>query len=368
MAERVFRAVALTPVHIGSGERLAPEDYLLDEKANRLVRLRTGALLADLSEAERRQLEQMLLGNRFREARGLLRRRGTDPKYRAWEVAIGRESMEELKAAVESPELRRGEVLALPRNPYTGAVVIPGSAVKGAIRTALLNACVNNPPARLKQEVKRRIEEAKRERLQKAWQELESAGFQYDRARTESDPMRLVHVADADVGPEAVRVDRAVIVNRAGEEAPAEGIQLHVERLASRADGGGAAEFRVRIGLEEERARNPRVKKLFALPLTWDFLEAACNSFFDGRWREEAGPFAAVRRAVGVAPQLRKGEILLRVGRFCHFESLSVDGYRQGWNAQGRRPILGMGSSRTMCHTAAGGLAPFGWVLLRPEE
>jgi CRISPR/Cas system CSM-associated protein Csm5 (group 7 of RAMP superfamily) len=96
VAERVFRAVVWTPVHIGSGDRLAPEDYWLDERSNRLVRLRTGALLRDLEEAERRRLENLLRENRLAEARALLAGRAKESKYRAWEVAVGEESVGEL--------------------------------------------------------------------------------------------------------------------------------------------------------------------------------------------------------------------------------------------------------------------------------
>ncbi|MGB9606216.1 MAG: hypothetical protein ACPL88_10120 [Bryobacteraceae bacterium] len=60
------------------------------------------------------------------------------------------------------------------------------------------------------------------------------------------------------------------------------------------------------------------------------------------------------------------GAIPLRIGRFSHFESLSVDGLRSGWNQQRERPIGGMGSSRSLCVLDDGRLAPFGWVLLDP--
>jgi CRISPR-associated protein Csm5 len=369
LAERVFHAVALTPVHVGSGERLAPEDYLLDEKRNRLVRVRTGALLGELGEAERVRLEGLLRANDFRGARQLLAARATDRKYWAWEVAVGGESLPELKQALEEPERRSGEVLALPRNPYTGAVIVPGSAIKGAIRTALLSACLANPPAGRKQEIEQRIENAKKAKLRDAWQVLESEGFRYQRSRTECDPMRLIHVADAEVRPEAVRVDRAVIVDRQGSATQAGNIQRHVERLTSELDGGeGAATFEVRIGLAEELLRDRRVEELFRVRFDWGFVEGKCNWFFGGRWREEANAFELVRRAMGAEPKVREGGILLRVGRFCHFESLSVDGFRQGFDARRGQPIRGMGSTRTLCYTAQGSLAPFGWILLRPEQ
>jgi CRISPR-associated protein Csm5 len=353
---------------VGSGERLAPEDYLLDEKRNRLVRVRTGALLGELGEAERVRLDGLLRANDFRGARQLFEARAKDPRYRAWEVAVGKESVPELQVAFQNPERWTGEVLALQRNPYSGAVIVPGSAIKGAIRTALLSACVANPPAERKQQVRQKIMEAKKEGLNKAWQVLESVGFQYERSRTEADPMRLIRVADAEVRPEAVRVDRAVIVDRQGSATRAGNIPRHVERLASELDGGEGARFTVKIGLAEELLGDRRVKELFGVRFGWGFVERACNWFFGGRWREEAKTFAAVGRAVGAEVKLRQGEILLRVGRFCHFESLSVDGFREGWDARRRQPIRGMGSTRTLCYTARGSLAPFGWILLRPEQ
>jgi CRISPR-associated protein Csm5 len=64
-------------------------------------------------------------------------------------------------------------------------------------------------------------------------------------------------------------------------------------------------------------------------------------------------------------PELKRKRVLLRIGHFSHFESLSVDTLREGWNIQARRPITGMGATRTRCVMENGKPPmPFGWILL----
>ena len=75
-----------------------------------------------------------------------------------------------------------------------------------------------------------------------------------------------------------------------------------------------------------------------------------------------------IRDRVLIAKSIQERGLLLRVGRFSHFESLSVDNLRQGWNVQARKSIT-EGSSRTLCRCrpnpdGAGTALPFGWLLL----
>ena len=64
-------------------------------------------------------------------------------------------------------------------------------------------------------------------------------------------------------------------------------------------------------------------------------------------------------------PDAGRKRMLLRIGRFSHFESLSVDGLREGYNIQARKPITNMGATRTRCLMENGRPPmPFGWLLL----
>ena len=161
---------------------------------------------------------------------------------------------------------------------------------------------------------------------------------------------------------------------------------MHFERLLSRGDGVDHS-FAVELELDEQAAADTRVQ--VGRRLDFETIRRACMSFYAGRILAERRRFFADAQSperifgaqglikinpdqVLVAKSIQERGILLRVGRFSHFESLSVDGLRQGWNVQARKPIK-EGSSRTLCRcraTTEGASAalPFGWLLLELEE
>ncbi|HPU74475.1 MAG TPA: type III-A CRISPR-associated RAMP protein Csm5 [Bryobacteraceae bacterium] len=360
---RRFRLRPLTPVHIGGKERLAPEDYVLDGDV--LVRLKVSSILSALSPELRRSFEREIDAGRLRPAQeivGNFWRRlppSERPKFEQYRTRVGEGAREELRQLVARPE-RSGEVAALPRNPYTGDVVIPGSAIKGAIRTALVSMRVNG-------EAKEAFERAASNQPNKRARVLEETAFGYRSSATESDPLRLLKVSDASWPAAAVRVDRATLhkLGNGGRE----NVPIYLERLECRADGVSPPECEVTISLREEAALTPAERCLFRVLFDWDKLFLACGAFFVGRLQAEGHRFEEVRRFAGEwwpSQQEVNTGLLLRVGRYCHFDSLSVDGFREGWNAQRREPIREIGSTRTLCETAGGKRLPFGWVLLEP--
>lgn len=358
---RRFRLSPLTPVHIGGKERLAPEDYVLDGDV--LVRLKTSSILAALPPELRRRFEQDVDAGRLRAAQDIVGTfwRGLPPskrpEFEQYRISVGEGARNELRQLIARPK-RRGEVAALPRNPYTGDVTIPGSAIKGAIRTALVSMRVNGP-------AKAAYERAAGGRPDR--RVLEEAAFGYRSSATESDPLRLLKVSDAVWPASAVRVDRAAL-HRLGNGG-AEGIPIYLERLECRADGVRLPECMVTISLREEATLSLAERRLFQTLFSWNELQFACGSFYVGRLRAEGKRFGEAgwfgwkwwpsQEEVNTA-------LLLRVGRYCHFDSLSVDTFREGWNARRREPIREIGSTRTLCEVASGERVPFGWVLLEP--
>lgn len=361
---RRFRLRPLTPVHIGGKERLAPEDYVLDGDV--LVRLKVSSILAALSPELRRRFEQEVDAGRLRAAQDIVGGfwRGLPPSARPdfewYRIRVGEGARNELRQLVARPE-RSGEVAALPRNPYTGDVVIPGSALKGAIRTALVSMRVNGPASAAYQH-------AAGDRRQRPARILEETAFGYRSSATESDPLRLLKVSDAAWPAAAVRVDRAML-HKLGRGDGGDGIQIHLERLESRADGTPPPECVVTISLREAAAVTPAERRLFRVLFNWEELRIACAAFFIGRLQAEGSHFDEVARLAREwwpSQQEVNTALLLRVGRYCHFDSLSVDTFREGWNARRREPIREIGSTRTLCEAAGGKRVPFGWVLLEP--
>ena len=382
-----FRAIPLTPIHVGDGNSLAPEDYLIE--GDHLIQFNRAATLRDMKPETRRQLEERLERNDFQAAQEILRK-SVQPRHHRCRIQIGAESKADLLKAVGNPldpVVRQRAVNGFVRNPLTGRPYLPGSALKGAIRTAVVSAFTQKHLASIKPMVSPLLEGPRERR--NAWKVLETEALNFEFRRLQEDPFRLVKVADAELPPDRTRVDKVWPVKRDGKE-DTKGIQMHFERLLSRGDGVEDSRFTVELELDEQAAADARVH--VGRRLDYETIQEACNTFYWKRMNAELDRFfpkdnpqtkgiynkvkigLAVRNPEGklvLSPPPWKNYLLLRVGRFSHFESLSVDGLRQGWNVQARRPIE-EGSSRTLCRcrlTADGAsmTLPFGWLLLELE-
>ncbi len=420
-----FRATPLTPIHVGDGKSLAPEDYLIEGDV--LIRFNRTAVLRDMKPEEWQRVETVLDKNDFVATQALIRA-AVNPRHVFNRVGIGAESREALELVVKRPDtlVRNREIHPFVFNPLTGHPFLPGSSIKGAIRTAVVSQLLGTTEiARLHEEARPLIEfEARRRTDRRERQQrrplnsleqeqiladakiaaqaqlvervsLGYGGYNTERRkiteRLERDPFRLIKVGDADLGAGATRVDR-VWLHQLGNARETAEIQMHYERLLSRADTPDVRTFPVIIEIDDAAVRHPAVRKLLEQPLDFDRLRQACNAFYWRRMNAELNRFfpvkeeawkntyhkvkigLAVRNAEGkliLAPPPWSNRLLLRVGRFSHFESLSVDELRQGWNIQ-RKKAITEGGARTLCRTRAGNdgqsvPVPFGWLLLELE-
>jgi len=352
-----FRFRPLTPIHIGSGERLAVEEYVIDEKRKELVRLNVPELLRKLSPADRRNFESAIDQGRLRDAQQLLHKpwkSATDAQQRSLEryrTRVGQGSYEQLRQILQH-EQRSGEVMILPRNELSGEVIIPGSSIKGALRTAVVSYLANLP-------------NSPRFEL-KGYQkglEVEQRLLGYSQRDLEKDPFRHVSVSDSVWPASEVQIDRPRLRKLGREDEQTSGVQMHAERLLSAADGASPSTV-IEISLHEPNGRRaPGVR------LTWDEVLDACRSFYIQRLNKEYMHFDFVRNSANhwlpAQKTLNDGAILIRVGRFCHFDSLSIDNLRRkpGKTSQPQQDI---GSTRTMCEISQNIQVPFGWAMLEP--
>ncbi len=369
-----FTATPLTPIHIGSGEILAPEDYLLRD--DQLIRFNRSAVLRGMKPEVRRELETALDRNQFDRAQAIIRDACDPNRHALGRIGISDESRDALRSLVANPEspVRNREVHPFVRNPHTGRPFVPGSSLKGAMRTAIVNHFTQAHRDTIAPAVARADERSKARTL-----ETEALNFEF--RNLESDPLRLFKVADADLPDGSTRIDRALHVQRG--KSPSD-IQMHFERLLSQGDGDPVT-FEVELELDENALADRRVRNMIGRALSFDLIRKACNAFYTGRllaehqrfFSEDSTPEARYGAQglvklqpdkILIARSLREEGMLLRIGRFSHFESLSVDELRQGWNIQKKKPI-DEGSTRTLCRSAGlGGTVPmpFGWLLLKP--
>lgn len=376
---RRFALVPLSPVHIGTGHAIAPEQYLQD--GDSLVRVNLPVLLRSLASEDRTKLETALDAGDLRFARSIVQARARDPRFHLYRVEVGRSSRDDLANLFDNPDRpRRGEVHLLPRNPYSGFPYLPGSSVKGAIRTALLNHAVHyQSPAKKNKITSQVLASYERDSPGRSSPALlEELAFDRRTSDTEWDPLRALAISDVPFEAADARIDRVRVRYRSGDEQQASSIQMHFERIRSQADGGEPAQGIVSVTIDTDALRRiERVKGRKLWPMLpdktdpWSLVQHACNTFYYGRFSAEYGQFPFLQtQATGGPhwlPASMEGITLLRIGRFSHFDSLSVDELRRGYNVQNRMPIHGLGATRTLCELADGRrMAPMGWVLLRP--
>ena len=395
-------AVPLTPIHVGDGSVLAAEEWRLTPDGAWLERFEPAAVLRAADPRRRREYLENLERGQLQAAQRILRE-SAPPGLVLERIAVGPAARQELEATVNNP-LRRGDIRPMVRT--GGRPYLPGSSLKGALRTALLSSLVD---ASKREEIER-IKENHRER---ARQEAERRGrnplgnvpstasnevqaLLLEHQNPDQDPFRFVEVADIALPERSTRVDQVINwrparLIRNGRQ-PAEKMQMIFEVTNCVALGKPlplACEIRIEAGaLREARSRDREGRKTPRFPLDAQGLARAVNEFHWKLWDYELTRFFAGETAIEktlqglvrvkapdgtlLGPEAlreRSDVLLLRLGRFGQFESKSLDGVREGWNAQAEPPQpMKEGNTRNL--VKAGGTAPLlplGWLLLLPE-
>lgn len=377
LERRQYLLVVLTPVHIGAGVSMGPEEYFLD--GDWLVRFSAAYVFGLMSDGERRRYEELMNGSDYQAGIRLVRevakrRREECTRYR---VRIG----EACKARLEILLAQRDNaVQTMPHSGDQDLVVVPGTAIKGAIRTALLSELLQRKPD-LVARTEKKLSSSLGPKLSVNSRDLESEIIGGPNNRMEADPFRFLTVRDTVISASKVRVDQFEMVGRNGmpPHRRGGGISMYGERLISLVDDiepKQAAVGSVEIGLDAERQQDRRLHGVLqgATMLRWEDVEGMTRAFYGRRLVREKERFSALyeelkpnqSRVLDVAKQ--KG-LLLRIGRHSHFEAASFDGVRRGWQIMPKQPgrAIEMGSTRTVCRLQDGARRAMGWVWLCPK-
>lgn len=352
MTVHELTAMALTPIHIGGSSMWTPEAFKLED--NGLVRFEPSAVVAAMSPAQLRNFNSAVDRGDLAKAQGVLREAATGVQE-VERIAISRASRREIDTAIRDPG-RRGEIHPFIRGgdrPF-----VPGSSLKGAVRTALLSSWAQPDLPKFQAWLNR-------ERIERGWSGQQSTRLQTDvlGGAMDSDPFRFVRVADAELPLDHTRIERVSNRKRGGD---VNQMQMHFECLTP------GTRFPVRLEVAEDKARRAREKNGSKAPsriIGADDLFAAIDDFYRGRWAAETERFF---REPWMKPLPAREEdgfpILMRIGRFSHFESASVDGLRRGWRPQAKRQedkTAAEGSTRAVSEQD-GTLVTFGWLVLVP--
>jgi CRISPR-associated protein Csm5 len=355
MSVHRFHAVALTPIHVGDGSTWTPESFRLD--GDELVLFEPSAALAALDLAGSKAFAQAIDRGDLRKAQSLLHA-AVGKQLELGRIDVSDASRREIGAAIDNPG-RAGRIHPFIRS--AGRPFMPGSSIKGAIRTAILSDRAKPMLPELVREIEQAgIHGGKSGRLSDAIQR-KVLQLEEGQRQTDTDPFRHVSIGDAGLPDRATRIEHVLNLRRDGT---ANEMPMHFEALRA------LTRFTVDVLVADGRAnlaasKDPR--KTTKKPIVLEELRGAVDSFYRTIWESEARRFFGPPGSPPGLPPKGKA-VLLRVGRFSHFEAASVEGLRRGHRPQSRtNPTASEGSTR-MVIASSGTNTPFGWIALFDKE
>jgi len=385
LATYIFKAQALTPVHVGCGTEIDPTEFFIKRKLinnkphNEALRFNPNEVLSNLNPEEAERFIKISERSDLKEIQRFLKSK-IEHRNDLNKIDVSNEFADEFSQKASNPD-NSFRVDLLPRNMHTDQVYIPGSSIKGAIRTAVINYFAN-----INNETKKTVHlEVSQERFKK-YEVLEQSALNFSKKNTENDIFRLIDIEDANIPQNATRIDRASNFNP--KKTGSEKIQMWLERLKSRADDiKTVPKFDIKLHIDEKAMNHESVKNKLGRIIDFQTIINSCNKFYWGRfeaegdkfygrktkskhWQEIQNLFNAGKEIIDPSTQKwcdiekNKYRILLRIGHFSHFECLSVDNLRQTKNPR-THLMIDEGETRTRC-IMSNGLQPmpFGWLVM----
>lgn len=301
----------IAPVHIGCDEVYEPTGFFLDEPGRQLTAVEPLALIRSLSDPERRRFAEICSQGTVGSILEVYKfMRGRTAPGRP--VAVCEDFLKHYNQTLNMPsrdqrrvqqELNRFEIPRTAFRGIDGRAYIPGSSIKGALRTAYLN---------LMEAQKRLPRNNRRYRTD----ELQKTLLDYK--TIPEDPFRLVKVSDFHpVGEVKTRIVYAVNKKKNPGPRPAQGLPLLLEVVEP------GAMFLGRITVEEP---GPGAKIVSPIALR-NLIEGA-NHFYSKEKKRENEELRHIGVHVERIEPLQDGW-MLRCGKHSGAESVTVEGHRR---------------------------------------
>ncbi len=309
----------LAPVHVGADEVYEPLGFVIDEQKSCLLAFEPGDFLMRLPEADRLRfldicrrgtIESLLEIYRFyhdrrRQAQGheVAVCRGLVDHYQ--EVVQARGDARRLQRTLNQFTIHRTAFLAHDRRPY-----IPGTAVKGALRTAYLNAMANT----------KTLPTPKDQRGRWDPRTLEQRLLNYN--RIDEDPFRLLKVSDfLPVGEVKTKIVYAVNEKKKVSQFAARGPYQILEVIEP------GAEFLGYIRLEDVPQALRSLYKIKRFLRMEDIWKAARTFYTHEKEKEDRTLFEISVASVSLLTG--NGTVPLRLGRHSGAECVTIAGHRK---------------------------------------
>ncbi len=360
----------LSPVHVGTGDEIDPTEYVVREVPEHpgyyeLVALDLPKLLTGLSSAERAKFDAAVRDKSVTLIRRFVAEHPRLFQCVRWRAQADAELYGLYKKGLTSPTAELA-VHPMTRDPAAGRPYIPGSTLKGALRTAWV---ARKAAPLAPREAPWRGDDRHFEPRVLGY--LDTSG-QRQRVELRADPFRALRITDAPLTDEANIITRVSIYkpDRAPGTPDPGGIQMFYDVTFSRLEDPEPVTATGTLAIDDRLARTPgpagrwAFKHCVAGGFTAEELLDACHAFYAQRLKQEfqrfhdRNPKAAAHREamdylLAAAEHRPAGSALVRLGRFNHFECVTVAPFAQP-------PRRGAGRTRTL----GNGWMPLGWARL----
>ena len=367
----------LTPVAIGSGQILDPMRYTLcrdEDKGFSLHFIDLEQWLMDNSDDL--SLLQMLESNKFLQIRKRIHQDLENPEVRQRYSVARRASSNSDLLAKFSEEMSKGddsrhrlEIVSGLSNPLTNRLLLAGSSIKGAIRTAILDYLDHK--YKLSEGVdKKRLQGEIDSQLGKisdhAFKSLRVQDCEVPHAQSCLVSAEEKRLNGKNERPGTPKLPTEAIAPK-GHDSDRYVRPVTTVTLGFNSSSSGA--------MTVEATAKIRQRELF----DWMRLAEIVTGFYRDRFRAEFDKFYRqihLHRTGSLLEPIRQrvenlpgDSMLLRIGHYSHVECMTIsNGEPKGRAIRDRRTgtsiTVGPGTTRTL----ADGLLPFGWIILSPTD
>lgn len=369
-----MRVRPLTAVHVGTGKTIDPLEYTLVSNARGetiFLRYYPEKVVQGLSPTERTEFRRLTDGRDVVALRVFLgERAGINSAWYTAAVTSAFRGQVEQKKSDFSNSL---EVEAAYRAPGQLGLVIPGSSIKGALRTAVVSERARLSPA------PKVLEERARDvrRFDTSFQE---AVLSF--SRPNDDPFRMLAAEDCPFPPRGTQLVGRLFQYKPfrRDGSPFESIAIHAELIRGDLLGGTETPechllFDQDLPAFKAPARGAlrfkEGRRVIDKPISMEEIVKSTDEFYLNAFNHEYNTFfleagepsvysAGKKLADRIDKLMRSGEHLFRIGRWSHAESVTVEKYRRPGSRRG------YGKTRTLLEYEDGHY-PMGWCTFALE-
>lgn len=334
----------LSPIHIGTGIEIEPLDYIIEK--GRLYKISFEKLVITMEDTERVKFEKLIDRGNLVDIRKYIAERIDREKDSVYSLEVSQQVENTYKSKIADIQ---NQLLISPfiRTEGDAVPLIPGSSIKGAIRTAVISELAKDCKLPKPREPREKYA-------------FESKVLKYKDGK--DDPFRGIKVRDRTLQKDDTIIREVKNVSKKkGAPLQANNIQMICE-VSNSSVTGETVECDVEISFDEKLFNTNFLSKTFSI----EQVIKSCSVFYKDKMEYEHKKFYKNSEVESCSMQLLntpldENSFLLRMGRFSGVESVTLDNYRNP-KPPGNKAVWG--TSRNLVE----GLYPMGWVKVTVSE